>query len=239
MKYVQALFSLKYEPQPRIRRNVNEIGDFLQSYYGTPQTVPIPDEFMAEAPRIILNSKMGHSQISFSQISVDFKVNFDGEFVDNFELTKEYIHKRILLLKELLSKIGIDDYYFCGISYNVHLDTDAEKPVDYMKKFLGKCVPRDNEIYEISQRVALIKENNYFVNEQIGTYKEYQSKAGSIPNLIDFTNSRLISEGVNLVIDVNDRYGYLNRGTGISMACFETTIGKFFELIEERLHYWR
>ncbi len=57
MEYVQAQFSLKFEPQIRIRRYANQIEDFLQQYYGTPQTMPIPDEFAAEAPRIIINSK--------------------------------------------------------------------------------------------------------------------------------------------------------------------------------------
>ena len=52
MKFVQAQFSLKYEPQIKIRRSVNDIEDFLQEHYGTPQTMPLPDEFAPEAPRI-------------------------------------------------------------------------------------------------------------------------------------------------------------------------------------------
>ena len=87
MKFMQAQFSFKYEPQIKIRRNVNQIEDLLQDYYGTPQVMPIPDDFAAEAPRIILKSHNGHSQISFSQISMDFTVNFDGAYPDNFELT--------------------------------------------------------------------------------------------------------------------------------------------------------
>ena len=123
MEFVQAQFSLKYQPQIKIRRSVNEIEDYLQEHYGTPQTVPIPDDFAAEAPRIILNSHNGHSQISFSQISVDFTVSFDGDYRTDFGLTQEYILERIGILKDLLEKIGICDFYFAGITYNMHLNT--------------------------------------------------------------------------------------------------------------------
>lgn len=98
MKFIQAQFSLKYEPQIKIRRSVNDIEDFLQQHYGTPQTMPLPDEFAPEAPRIVLYSKNGHSQISFSQISVDFIVNFDDVYLNDFIKTKEYIQERLLLL---------------------------------------------------------------------------------------------------------------------------------------------
>ena len=134
MKFVQAQFSLKYEPQLKIRRSANDIEDFLQQHYGTPQTMPLPDEFAPEAPRIILYSKNGHSQISFSQISVDFIVNFDNEFMNDFSKTREYIQERITLIIELLKKININEYLFCGVTYNARLDIGEQRPIDYIKK---------------------------------------------------------------------------------------------------------
>ena len=107
MRFVQAQFSLKYEPQIKIRRYVNDIEDFLQEHYGTPQMVPLPDEVSPESPRIILYSKNGHSQISFSQISVDFIVNFDNDFLSDFRKTQEYIQRRVALVIKLLHKIDI------------------------------------------------------------------------------------------------------------------------------------
>ena len=70
------------------------------------QVMPIPDDFAAEAPRVVFTSHKAHSQISFSQISVDLTVNFDGEYRNNFELTKSYIQKRVYLLKQVLNDIG-------------------------------------------------------------------------------------------------------------------------------------
>lgn len=238
MEYVQALFSLKFEPQIRIRRNANQIEDFLEEYYGTPQTMPIPDDFAAEAPRIILNSKNGHSQISFSQISVDLTVNFDGEYRTDFGLAKEYMLQRLNILKDLLKEIDITTFYFAGISYNVHLNTRGKTPTEYMAGLLNEEIS-GTDLYEASKRIAMVEDKTFFVNEQIGTFKEYQSKGTSIPDLLDFKNNKLVSEGVNLVLDVNNRYEYLLNGTSKPLDDYETVITKVYEIIERNLAKWR
>ena len=61
-----SVFSLKYEPHMKIRRNANQIEDLLKEHYGVPQVMPIPDDFAAEAPRVVFTSHKAHSQISFS-----------------------------------------------------------------------------------------------------------------------------------------------------------------------------
>jgi hypothetical protein len=237
MEFVQAQFSLKYQPQIKIRRSVNEIEDYLQEHYGTPQTVPIPDDFAAEAPRIILNSHNGHSQISFSQISVDFTVSFDGDYRTDFGLTQEYILERIGILKDLLEKIGICDFYFAGITYNMHLNTEHQDYISYMRKILG--LDECKNMYEATRRVATTVDNQFFVNEQIGTYKEYQNKGASIPNLMDFVNSKLVDEGINLSIDINNRFEYLQTGESKKLDTFDAIITKIYNLIKNELIKWR
>lgn len=236
MEFVQAQFSLKYQPQIKIRRSVNEIEDYLQGHYGAPQTVPIPDDFAADAPRIILNSHNGHSQISFSQISVDFAANFDGEYRMNFDLTRQYFLERIGILKKLLEKIGICDYYFAGITYNMHLNTDPRDNISYMRQILG--LDECQNIYEANRRIATTIDYQFFVNEQIGTYKEYQNKGVSIPNLMDFTNSKLVDEGISLSLDINDRYEYLKTGASKKLDTFDVLISRIFNLVKAELEKW-
>lgn len=236
MEFVQAQFSLKFDPQIRIRRSVNEIEDYLQEHYGTPQTMPIPDDFAAEAPRIVLKSKNGHSQISFSQISVDFTVDFDGDYRNNFDLTQNYILERITILRNLLSKIEINNFFFCGISYNCYLNTSGKSNIEYISSILN--INQDKDIYEASRRIASVYKKKFFVNEQVGTYKEYQSKGISIPNLIDFTNSKLVSEGISLSIDVNNRYEYLQSGKAKSLDIYDDLISEIFSIIYLNLRKW-
>lgn len=235
MKFVQAQFSLKYEPQLKIRRSANQIEDLLQEYYGAPQVMPIPDEIAAEAPRIILNSHNGHSQINFSQIAVDFTANFDGEFFKDYERTKEYVKKRVQLLKQVLGEIGINEYYFFGLTYNIHLDIGKVAPLDYIKNLLGGNLTDKENLYEVMQRVALLEENKFFVNHQISTFKEYQSNGMNIPNLIDFSNSKLVAEGVSVSLDVNNRYAFLNKGSNTKMQEFDDDFLKIIDLIEQNM----
>lgn len=235
MKFVQAQFSLKYEPQLKIRRSANQIEDLLQDYYGASQVMPIPDDIAAEAPRVILTSHGGHSQINFSQIAVELTARFDGDYVDNYESTKLYFQKRVERLIEVLHAIGIDEYYFFGLSYNLHLDIGEEEPIEYIRSFLGGELLEKDQLYEVMQRVASLEDNKFFINQQISTFKEYQGNSVNIPDLIDFSNSKLVAEGVNVSLDVNNRYSFLYNGTKTSMSEFDSDLSRIFELIEQNM----
>lgn len=237
MKFVQAQFSLKYEPQLKIRRYANDIEDFLQQHYGTPQTMPLPDEFALEAPRIILYSKNGHSQISFSQISVDFIVNFDNKFLNDFSKTQEYIQERITLIIELLKKIHINEYLYCGVTYNAHLEIGEQRPIDYIKKYLGGDIPYDS-LYEASQNTACVKDDKFFVNRQIGTYKEFQGRSGVVPNLFEVGNSAIVSEGISLALDINNRYQYIYQNKKNSINDCLADVDMIFSLLIDNLGRW-
>ena len=237
MKFVQAQFSLKYDPQVKIRRSANDIEDFLQQHYGTPQTMPIPDEIAPEAPRIILYSKNGHSQINFSQISVDFIVNFDSDFVSNFDLTKEYIQERASLIIDLLKRIGIDEYLFCGITYNARIDIGDKKPIEFITKYLGSDIPQ-GDLYEASRNIAIVKNERFFVNQKIGTYKEFQGIPGSIPNLFEIGSIRTVSEGVSLALDINNRYDYVYHKKKNQINGCAKDIDDLFSILIENIAGW-
>ena len=237
MKFVQAQFSLKYEPQIKIRRSANDMEYYHQQHYGTPQTMPLPDEFAPEAPRIILYSKNGHSQISFSQISVDFIANFDNEFLSDFGKTQKYIQERVDLIIELLKKININEYLFCGIAYNVRLDIGVQRPIDYIRGFLGGDIPQD-DLYEASQNIACVKNDKFFINQQVGTYKEFQGRPGSVPNLFEINNGTVVSEGVSLALDINNRYQYMYRNKKNSINTCSKDVDTIFKLLIDNIGRW-
>lgn len=239
MEFINAQFSLKFEPQIYIRRKINDIEDLLKRYYNVPKLLPMPDDFAAEAPRIILSSKHGHSQIIFSQISVDVTVNFEGEFTRNFGKTKNYLLERVMLLKDLLPKIQIMQYYFCGIIYNFQIDTNGQKPVDYLKSIVNGNIDDNENVYEIAQRISTIVDNKFFVNRQASLYREFNGNGSNIPDLFTLTNNEVIAEGVNIGLDVNDRYSYMKSGKGKNFDLFADLLEKFYKIIESQLRQWR
>ena len=179
----------------------------------------------------------GHSQINFSQISADFTVGFDGDFVEHYEHTKSYIQKRVQLLKQVLLNIGIDEYYFFGLTYNIHLDIGRDNPFKYINKLLGDSFTDRSNLYEVMQRITSVEEDKFFINQQISTFKEYQNNGINVPTLMSFLNSKLIQEGVSVSLDVNNRFAFLDNGTNTSMSEFDCELNKIFDLIERTLQH--
>lgn len=239
MRFLNAQFSLKFEPKIRIRRNVNQIEDALSDYYGVPQILPIPDEFAADAPRIILSSKNGHSQISFSQISADMIANFDGDFIHDFMKTKSYAEERITLLKDLLLSIGIEQYYFCGIAYKFQIDTMGLSSIEYLKNLVKDEVNEGEDICDVAQRISVVFNDKFFVNRQTGLYREYSGNGSSIPDLFVMSNNEIIAEGVSILLDVNDRHRYIQSGGSVSIQFLMHTVSEIYEIIEHQMYRWR
>ncbi len=211
MEHIQSQFSFKFEPIMKIRRESNMIEDFLQEKYLPPITTPIPDDFVAEAPRIIFASKNGHSQIHFSQISVDFSVNFDGGFVNDYLLCEEYVNERFMLVYELLKKMNVKQYYYFGVTNNVLIDTKNFTSIEYMKSLVNGVSSIDN-IYEIFQRVATIEDDKYFVNKQFSNFTQYKGTINNISNLVSIPQGEVVLEGVNFSLDINNRYTFIKSG---------------------------
>lgn len=239
MKFLNAQFSVKFEPQIHIRRNANKIEDILSDYYCVPQIFPIPDDFVADAPRIILSSKYGHSQVIFSQIAVDITVNFDGDFTYDFMKTKSYTKERIALIKDLLLSIGIEQYYFCGIAYKFQINTMGFSSIEYLKRLVKDEINEDENVCDIAQRISTVLDNKFFINRQTGLYREYSGNGSSIPDLFVLSNNEIIADGVSVLLDVNDRHRYIQSGCNISVDSLMLSVSEIYEILENQLNRWR
>ena len=118
------------------------------------------------------------------------------------------------------------------------MDTQGSSNTEYIKKILGNSAEKENNIYEAMQKIAVVVEDKYFINQQISTYKEYQGNGNVIPNLINFLNSKLVEEGVNLSLDINNRYEYLYTGKETNIENLDKLIIKLYELTEQKLKEW-
>ena len=138
-----------------------------------------------------------------------------------------------------MRNIGIEKYYFFGLTYNAQLEECCDNPIEHIKKIMGGSVAEQKNLYEASQRIAFVEEDKYFVNQQIGTFRRYQNNGINIPNLLEFTNSKLISEGVSVAVDVNNRYAFLYSGESVDFNSFDNDFDKIFSLIESVFRNWK
>ena len=137
----------------------------------------------------------------------------------------------------MLRKININEYLFCGITYNTHLDILEQKPTEYIRKFLGGNILQD-DLYEASQSMAYVKNDKFFINHQIGTYKEFQGRLGIVPSLFEADNAEVISEGVALALDINNRYQYIYKNKKNSINDCSNDLDNIFELLCDNINRW-
>ena len=240
MVFNQARFSLKYNRQPKIRRAANAIEDALQAHYMPPQTMPLTDDFDPAVPRIIVQSKGGHSKITFSQISVDLIVKFDNEYATDYEKTKDYIIKRVGLVLDVISGVDIREYLYCGITYNMLLDIGNETPIGYIKDLLGEKLPNDDHrLYEASRRVVTVKDNKYFINQDIGTYRELRGNIGVSPELFVVGKKEDSAEGVILSLDINNRYQHIYDPKINYIQNCSNEVDNIFSIISDNINEWK
>ena len=86
-----------------IRRRINDFEDRVSGPYGRPQTLPAPDEFDPQFPRVIFQSVGGHSQLVASQVSIALNVNYDGEWTRDSSKRLAYLQGRAPLVEGRLS----------------------------------------------------------------------------------------------------------------------------------------
>lgn len=235
MNFISAQFSIKFPRQIKIRRYANDIEDVLSEHYGAPQVFSMPDDFAADAPRLIFISKGNHSQITISQMAIDFVVNFDNDFVADFQKTKNYVLDRIDKIIKIFERIDIDKYYFCGLTYTYSIDTDGNVPEKYMEDKVGELGSLHlAELYDASWSKTYV-EGEYYINEHVGIGRKIDGAENMVPDLFTLVNNKVIEERVVVALDINNRLRYISKGVAVDKSGLEESIDNIMGKMEDML----
>lgn len=235
MEFISAHFSIKFPRQMKIRRYANEIEDILSDQYGSPQVFSVPDDFASDVPRLIFISNGNHSQITISQMAIDFSVNFDNGFTTNFKKTREYLSGKIDKILEILKNIGVDKYYFCGITYDYSIDLGEESPRDYMEQEIGELGSSlSGEFYDGSWSKTYI-ENGCYINERFGIGRKVNGAENIVPDLFTLANGKITEERIIVTIDINDRLRYVQEGVAIDINKSRKCINNITDMMDGML----
>lgn len=235
-RIVQSNFSIKFPRQILIRRSINDIEDIFQDKYLRPTLISIPDEVEPALPRISMQAINGHSTISFSQISVDFIVNYDENFNSNYDLCEEYLNSRLLLILNSLEKLSIDQVLYLGIStrFESHYNSDKEIINNLTNKLLK--LNYEDQVYDLSHKVTFIEDDTYFTNLEIGNYRTYNLNTLGVPimEFVSFEKLKLEKQGLFVNLDINSRYHYNITG---KYTTIDDSLKKF-EAIMKKTKVW-
>lgn len=241
-KEIQTInISIKFPKNEKVRRQANLIEDIFNKYYLQPTVVPIPDDIEPVFPRITLNSLNGHSQVSFSQISIDFNVNFSSNYKYDYNLCEKYIEERIKLIYDYLEQSDTDQIYYIGMTSQIKFisEYDYNEINEIQKYFLNnRGLPN---LYDFNQKVTLLEDDKYFHNITIGNYRDYKGNVinGDIPAIVSFEQAQIFEKGILVTLDINNRYSYTIKGelTNVSLLkpTFEYLYAKNREWIDEKI----
>lgn len=240
MEFINSQFSITFDRKEDIKRMANDIEDSFSSHYENIQILPIPDNFTPSAPRIIMTSKHGHSQIVFTQISVIFDVKYDNNYSKDSQKIKDYIKERYHEISEALPKIGIFNCLYCGLTHQLKIDReDNIPPVDYITNSMHFPVSAypNSHVYDafLSYTTAW---DNYFINEQLSVVKKYDESNNTIPELARFSEDKVSDEKLMLMLDVNNRMQYFQTGKNIEVEELTNIFSSIYDISSERIAKW-
>ena len=142
-----------------------------------------------------------------------------------------------MLIIGLLNHICITEYLFCGVSYVIHLDINEQNPIDYIKNYLGGDISSDH-LYEASQSLAYVKNDKYFINQLIGTYKQFQGRQGIIPEIFEVSSGTVVASGVSLTLDINNRYQYVYQNVKNPINDCSKELNCIFSILLDCIKKW-
>lgn len=190
-----------------IRRTLNELEDQLSPLYNKPNLLPIPDDFEPQAPRVIFQSKMGHSQIVFSQENVVLNVKYSADWGENIEKGHFYLQERIAILIPIITTIFESHSLFQGLTTNIFLGTAHSESEIFQflsDKLLKNCKGKD--LQEISLKISERVDEKYFSNITYQYIRFWnQGQNGIISPL---SKDSPVLKGIQIIGDYNDRYSY-------------------------------
>lgn len=196
---------------PRImgyRKKFANSEEVLQRYFLPSTILPIPDQVQNEVPRIIAQTKNGHSVLNIALTVSSFTTNYNGSFVSDWNKCKDYLAQRCSDIYSIIDNMTENNNTFVGLITNVEIDDLDGTGLEVLKKSLfGEKVIKMGELYDLSCKLTYIYKKQYYINITLQNLREFSAQ--------QYSNGRTCITGerkhtVSASIDINDRYAANN-----------------------------
>ena len=174
-----------------------------------PSTIlPIPEQVQDEVPRIIAQTKNGHSVLNIALSVSSFITNYNGEFVSDWNKCKEYLAQRCSDIYQMIDNMTENNNTFVGLITNVEIDDLDGTGLEILKKSLfGVETEKMGELYDLSCKLTYVYKNRYYINITLQNLREFSVQ--------QYSNGRTCITGerkhtISASIDINDRYAANN-----------------------------
>lgn len=204
----QTNLNLVYPRIMEYRKKFANSEDILQQYFMPSTILPIPEQVQDEVPRIIAQTKNGHSVLNIALSVSSFITNYNGEFVSDWNKCKEYLTQRCSDIYQIIDNMTENNNTFVGLITNVEIDDLDGTGLEILKKSLfGEKTEKMGELYDLSCKLTYVYKNRYYINITLQNLREFSVQ--------QYSNGRTCITGerkhaVSASIDINDRYAANN-----------------------------
>ena len=204
----QTNLNLVYPRIMEYRKKFTNSEDILQQYFMPSTILPIPEQVQDEVPRIIAQTKNGHSMLNIALSVSSFITNYNGEFVSDWNKCKEYLVQRCSDIYQIIDNMTENNNTFVGLITNVEIDDLDGTGLEILKKSLfGVETEKMGELYDLSCKLTYVYKNRYYINITLQNLREFSVQ--------QYSNGRTCITGerkhtISASIDINDRYAANN-----------------------------
>ena len=204
----QTNLNLVYPRIMEYRKKFANSEDILQQYFMPSTILPIPEQVQDEVPRIIAQTKNGHSVLNIALSVSSFITNYNGEFVSDWNKCKEYVAQRCSDIYQMIDNMTENNNTFVGLITNVEIDDLDGTGLEILKKSLfGEETEKMGELYDLSCKLTYVYKNRYYINITLQNLREFSVQ--------QYSNGRTCITGerkhtISASIDINDRYAANN-----------------------------
>lgn len=204
----QTNLNLVYPRIMEYRKKFANSEDILQQYFMPSTILPIPEQVQDEVPRIVAQTKNGHSMLNIALSVSSFITNYNGEFVSDWNKCKEYLVQRCSGIYKIIDNMTENNNTFVGLITNVEIDDLNGTGLEILKKSLfGEETEKMGELYDLSSKLTYVYKKQYYINITLQNLREFSVQQHS-NGRTSITGER--KHTVSASIDINDRYAANN-----------------------------
>jgi hypothetical protein len=201
------------EPVPRSSKVIDALAAALKGDFEARLEPAVPAGAPAEIPYVMFQSN--RSNIAFSQIQLDYEVNFEGGHRKSFGDCHEYMAKKSSRLLDAWMRVGARPVWEgLLVTLQASMLNEAElAPLHHISETLLRPELEDDLLHDASINFGLRIQDRYFATIGVAEYEakrvERKITPGAAMTPIRPWDAELSDRGFQLTVDVNNRYGAL------------------------------
>jgi hypothetical protein len=207
-RFTHQSFAVSFETTLKTESFAETLRPIFGEAYNSPDILPIPDEFGAEAPRLLFSSRHGFSQVVVSRLTASLNIGYSADFQTDASARDAYVRERIPLVFDAAAALSGGRLLFCGLTSRILMRVPTDSDEEVITKICEATLTvKHSAIFDIAVKRTYALRSRFFANVSVQNYRGWSGPPSESP--IPRMAAKLAQErGVELLLDVNDRYAF-------------------------------